>query len=167
MPEKNMFETGDRLGKRFIMISLIYFIIGTLWMGPFGILISGPSGLAGTVYDTGRLHFVFIGFIAFFLIGIAYYIAPRLGSRSLYSERLGTIHFWATNILFPIGALLFVLISFVFQTVINSPTFSPATLPPGLLTVYLLVLIIMFVGIGFQGVLAYNIFMTMRRNPVP
>ncbi|MDG6907938.1 MAG: hypothetical protein JRN20_19390 [Nitrososphaerota archaeon] len=165
MMEKSTFETGDTFGKWFIMVSLIYFIIGTLWMGPLGIMLPGPSGEAGTVYDTAHWHVVFVGFIAFFVLGSLYYIAPRLGGRTLYSRRLGLIHFWASNILFPLAVLLFAWVSIAYQTVLNSPNFSPSALPAGLMTIYLLVLIIMFVGIGFQGVLAYNIFMTVRKKP--
>ena len=165
MLEKNMFEIGDRFGRSFIMISLIYFVIGTLWM-VLAVLLPGPSGLAGSMYDTGHWHVVFVGFVAFFLIGIAYYIAPRLGSRPLYSKRLGTIHFWATNILLPVEVSLYIPITFVYQAVINSPTF-PSNLSGGLLALEFLMLIIFFVGISMQGLLAYNIFMTMRGNPVP
>ncbi|MCL5874478.1 MAG: cbb3-type cytochrome c oxidase subunit I [Candidatus Thermoplasmatota archaeon] len=162
--DKGTFEIGQLFGKRFILISLIYFIIGTTWMGPLGTIIPGPPGEAGTVYDTAHWHVVFVGFIAFFLLGVLYYVAPRLGGRDMYSKMLSTIHFWGSNILFPIAVILFAWIPFAYEAVLNSPTFNIAAIPSTLMTVYLLVLIIMFVGIGLQGVMAYNVFMTLRAS---
>ncbi len=163
---KDGFRTGDIFGRRFIMLSLIYFIIGTLWMGPINFLIPGPSsGIAGSVYDTAHWHVVFVGFIAFFVIGAVYYIAPRIGGRDLYSKRLATLHFWASNILFPLAVAFFLMISIVYESVLNSPSFSLSNMPSGLLISYFMALIIMFVGIGFQGLFAYNIFMTIRMKP--
>lgn len=164
---KDGFRTGDIFGRRFLMLSLIYFIIGTLWMGPIGTLIPGPSsGIAGSVYDTAHWHVVFVGFIAFFIIGVAYYVAPRIGGKDLYSRRLASLHFWASNILFPLAVAFSLMISIVYESVLNSPSFSFSNMPPGLLISYLMVLIIMFVGIGFQGLLAFNIFMTLRIRSV-
>lgn len=160
--DKGTYQIGQLFGKRFILISLIYFIIGTTWMGPIGTIIPGPSGVAGDVYDTAHFHVVFVGFIAFFILGSLYYIVPRLGGKDMYSRRLTTIHFWGSNILFPIAVILFAWIAFAYEAVLNSPTFSVAAMPSALISIYFLVLIIMFVGIGLQGVMAYNVFMTLR-----
>jgi cbb3-type cytochrome oxidase subunit 1 len=164
---ENDFGIGNLFGRRFIMLSLIYFIIGTLWMGPLNTLMPGPSsGLAGSVYDTAHWHVVFVGFIAFFIIGSVYYIAPRIGGRDLYSRRLASLHFWASNILFPLAVVFYVMLSIVYESVLNSPSLNTSNLPSGLLIDYIIALVIMFVGIGFQGLLAYNIFMTVRIKPV-
>jgi cytochrome c oxidase cbb3-type subunit 1 len=160
--DKGTFQIGQLFGRRFILISLIYFVIGTTWMGPIGQIISGPSGLAGSVYDTAHWHVVFVGFIAFFILGSLYYIAPRLGGRDMFSRRLSSIHFWGSNILFPFAVILFAWISLAYEAILNSPTFSLSALPSALITLYFLALIIMLVGIGLQGVMAYNVFMTLK-----
>ncbi|MCL5408177.1 MAG: cbb3-type cytochrome c oxidase subunit I [Candidatus Thermoplasmatota archaeon] len=160
--EKGSFQIGQLYGRRFIIISLIYFIIGTTWMGPIGTILPGPSGVAGNVYDTAHWHVVFVGFLAFFILGSLYYTAPRLGGKDMYSKRLASIHFWGSNVLFPMAVVLFTWIAFAFENVLNSPTFSVSSMPSSLLLTYFTVLIIMFVGIGLQGVMAYNVFMTLR-----
>ncbi|MCL5789709.1 MAG: cbb3-type cytochrome c oxidase subunit I [Candidatus Thermoplasmatota archaeon] len=162
--EKGSFQIGQLYGRRFIIISLIYFIIGTTWMGPIGTILPGPSGVAGNVYDTAHWHVVFVGFLAFFILGSLYYIAPRLGGKDMYSKRLASIHFWGSNVLFPIAVVLFAWIAFAFENVLNSPTFSVSSMPSSLLLTYFTVLIIMFVGIGLQGLMAYNVFMTLRTS---
>jgi cytochrome c oxidase cbb3-type subunit I len=149
--------------KRFILISLFYFIAGTTWMGPLSFLLSGPSGNAGSAYDTGRWHLVFIGFVAFAIIGMLYYLAPKLGGRPLYSKRLGTIHFWLTNTLLPIAVLLEVYAALAYQDFINgAASANPSSFPAGLLAVFLLAIILFFVGIGAQVVFAYNIYKTIK-----
>lgn len=158
---QNDYSVGDIFAKRFILISLVYFIIGTLWMGPFSLLIPGPSGIAGTIYDTGRMHLVFVGFLVFFVIGAAYYLGPRIGGKQLSSRRLASIHFWATNIIFPVAVGVYVTLPIVYQSIVNSPSFSPSNMPGGLFVLYILTLLLMFIGIGFQGVLSYNIYRTV------
>lgn len=159
--DNSQFNVGDSFAKRFILISIFYFIVGTLWMGPMGFLIPGPSGNAGTFYDTGRLHVVFVGFVAFLLIGGAYYLVPRIGGKQIYSKRLANIHFWMTNILFPFTVVLIVSLTVYYQNVLNSPTFSFSNMPTVILMWELVVIIIMFIGIGAQGVLAFNIYKTL------
>ena len=58
------------------------------------------------------------------------------------------------------------MISIVYGSVLNSPSFNPLNFPSGLLIDYVTGLFIMFVGIGFQGLLAYSIFMTVRKEAV-
>ena len=156
-------DASTTFARRFILISFVYFIIGTLWMGPFGILIPGPSGNAGSAYDTGKWHLVFIGFLAFAVMGMIYYLAPKIGGRQLHSRRLGSIHFWISNIFLPIGVILEVSLATAYQDFINSAaTINPSTFPAGLMVAFIVVLIVFFVGIGAQAVFVYNIYKTMK-----
>lgn len=159
---ENGFKIGDKLGRRFIMISLVYFIIGTLWMGPIGLLVPSLPGLAGTIYDTAKMHLVFIGFVAFSIIGMIYYIAPRLGGKPLYSGRLGNIHFWISNIFLPIVVITYATVIPIYQNIINSPGLSPSNFPSGLMATYLFILMDLFIGIAVQAIFAYNIYRTIR-----
>ncbi len=158
-------DASITLARRFILISLVYFVIGTLWMGPIGTLIPGPPGVAGTLSDTPKMHLVFVGFVAFATIGTVYYVAPKIGGRQLHSRKLGSVHFWISNIFLPLAVLSEFWAFYAYVDIINAPGFSPENIPPALMGIFILTLFLFFVGIGAQAVFAYNIYKTMKRRP--
>ena len=77
------------LSRIFIRTSLIYLAVSTV----IGMLITiGPG------YSFMHSHFTLIGWLSFFVFGLAYEIIPRYSGRPLFSEKLGFIHFWLGNI---------------------------------------------------------------------
>lgn len=42
-------------------------------------------------------HFNLLGFMAFFIFGVAYHILPRFHGRLLYSENMAWVHFYLAN----------------------------------------------------------------------
>ncbi len=158
----NLFAESDRFAIRFILVSLIYLIAGITWMGPLSLLIPGPAGMAANIYDSGRFHVLFVGFIGFVILAMLYYVVPRLSGKQLHSMKLGSIHFWLSNILLPIAIILEVAVSVVYQDLINAPNFSVSSLPPFFLGLFVFVLIVFFIAIAAQVIFAYNIYRTIR-----
>lgn len=79
----------NELSRIFIKTSLIYLVISTV----IGMLITiGPG------YSFMHSHFTLIGWLSFFVFGLAYEIIPRYSGKPLFSEKLGFIHFWLGNI---------------------------------------------------------------------
>ena len=79
----------NKLSSIFIKTSLIYLAISTV----LGLVITiGPG------YSFMHSHFALIGWLSFFVFGLAYEIIPRYSGKPLFSEKLGFIHFWLGNI---------------------------------------------------------------------
>ncbi len=84
---------------------------------------------------------------SFALIGILYYLVPKMrGKEEVYSKRLASIHFWATNIFLPLGIVVVTYLSFVVDSLVNwgiseaTVMGDPATSP--LLTTFLVLFIV-------------------------
>jgi cbb3-type cytochrome oxidase subunit 1 len=153
------------IGVRFIQISLVYFIIGAIWMGlgPTPLLPSPSQALASEVYDTARVHVMVLGWASFALIGVLYYLVPKLrGKEEIHSKRLASVHFWITNIALPLGIVVTTYVSFVIDSLLSSGV-AEATVfatPPAstFLTTFLLLFII---GVIAQLTFLYNIYKTL------
>jgi len=79
----------NKLSNLFIKASLIYLALSTI----LGVLITiGPG------YSFMHSHLTLIGWVTFFIFGAAYEIVPRYSGTSIFSEKLGHIHFWLGNI---------------------------------------------------------------------
>ncbi len=133
-------------------------------MTAFGEIPQLREEMAHRLYDLAMIHTMLLGWASLAIIGGIYYFVPKAAEKNLYSERLGRIHFWLTNITLPIGVLLFVYGSFLVESLIESGVsgevaFSqPSTLP----------LFIGFFGAFIVGIIAqflfvYNIYRTMRQ----
>jgi cbb3-type cytochrome oxidase subunit 1 len=157
--------TSQEIGVRFIQISLIYFIVGAIWMGlgPTPILPSPSQAFASEVYDTSRVHVMVLGWASFALIGLLYYLVPKMRKKEdVHSKKLALIHFWTTNITLPLAIVVTIYISFVIDSLMNSgvseadvvgrPQVSP------LLTIFLLLFVI---GLIAQVTFVYNIYKTL------
>jgi cytochrome c oxidase cbb3-type subunit 1 len=156
---------SSNVGVRFIQISLVYFIIGAVWMGlgPTPVLPSPSQALASQVYDTARVHVMVLGWASFALIGVLYYLVPKMkGKEEVHSKTLASIHFWITNIALPLGIVVSTYVSFVVDSLLNSGVSEAAVFqtPPAstLLMTFLLVFII---GLIAQLSFVYNIYKTL------
>ncbi len=79
----------NKLSNLFIKTSLAYLAIGAV----LGVLITiGPG------YSFMHSHFAMIGWLTFFIFGIAYELIPRYSGKPVFGERLGLIQFWLGNI---------------------------------------------------------------------
>jgi cbb3-type cytochrome oxidase subunit 1 len=157
--------SSQEIGVRFIKISLIYFIVGAIWMGlgPTPILPSPTQALASAIYDTSRVHVMVLGWASFALIGVLYYLVPKIrGKEEIHSKRLASIHFWITNIALPLAIVVTAYVSFVVDSLLNSGVSEAAVFgaPPAstFLTIFLLLFI---VGVIAQLTFAYNIYKTL------
>lgn len=79
----------NKLSILFIKTSLVYLALSTI----LGVLITiGPG------YSFMHSHLVLIGWVTFFIFGAAYEIIPHYSGRAIFSENLGYIQFWLSNI---------------------------------------------------------------------
>jgi len=152
---------SSKIAGNFMLISLVYLFIGIFWMGPGSFLLPSPSGDAGAAFDTARWHIVFIGFVGFNIMGLMYHVAPQVGGRPLHSARLARIHFWSSNVLFPVAVVIEVIGVSAYQDALNN-SFDPSTFPAGLLALFILIIVLFFAGIASQIPFAYNIYKTIK-----
>jgi cytochrome c oxidase cbb3-type subunit 1 len=155
---------SSQVAVRFIQISLIYFIIGAVWMGlgPTPIMPSPSSPLGSTIYDTSRVHVMVLGWASFALIGMLYYLVPKMrGKEQIYSKKLATIHFWVTNITLPLAVVIAAYFGYVADWMENSGVSEanvPMT-PPGS-TLLMAFVIVFLIGLVAQLLFVYNVYKT-------
>ena len=150
---------------RFILISFVYFVIGALWMGlgPTPVLPSPTSALASQIYDTARVHVMVLGWASFALMGILYYLIPKMrGKEEVYSKKLASIHFLLTNVTIPIGIVVVTYVSFVVDSLVNSGI-SEATVmgTPTVMPILTAFLVLVAIGLAAQLGFIYNIYKTL------
>lgn len=76
----------------FIYVGVIYLLIG-ITLGVIFFIVPETR-----VLDTVHVHLNLVGFVTFFIFGVAYHILPRFRGKPLYSEPLAWWHFWLANI---------------------------------------------------------------------
>jgi cytochrome c oxidase cbb3-type subunit 1 len=157
--------SSQQIGARFIKISLIYFIIGAIWMGlgPTPIMPSPSSPFGSTIYDTSRVHVMVLGWASFALIGVLYYLVPKMrGKEEIHSKRLASIHFWITNITFPLAVVVTASAGFVVDS-LEASGVSDATVfgTPQVMTILAVFLVLFIVGLLAQLTFVYNIYKTL------
>jgi cytochrome c oxidase cbb3-type subunit 1 len=150
---------------RFILISFVYLVVGALWMGlgPTPVLPSPTSALASEIYDTARVHVMVLGWASLALMGILYYLVPKMrGKEEVYSKKIASIHFWLTNVTIPIGIVVVTYVSFVIDSLVNSGI-SEATVMGTPTVTPLLTAFLVLVGIGLAAQLSfiYNVYKTL------
>lgn len=76
----------------FILAGLVYLVVGVT----LGILFLVLPDLRPL--RTVHAHLNLVGFMTFFVFGVAYHILPRFRGRPLYSESLAWLQFWLANV---------------------------------------------------------------------
>ncbi|MCL4543701.1 MAG: cbb3-type cytochrome c oxidase subunit I [Chloroflexi bacterium] len=154
-------SVAQRIARNFIRVVLIYMLIGITWMG-YGFFLPSPSGKgAGDVFDTDRFHLLFVGWVAFVMLGVLYDAVPRMAGNPLYSLRLGHIHFWISNLVLPVVTVMMLWLTFAYQSMLNSPSLSAtSSKPAGFMAIETVILLLSAVGIVAQGLFTYNVYRT-------
>jgi cytochrome c oxidase cbb3-type subunit 1 len=156
---------SSNIAVRFIQVSLVYFIIGAVWMGlgPTPFLPSPSQALASEVYDTARVHVMVLGWASFALIGVLYYLVPKIrGKEEIHSKKLASIHFWITNIALPLGIVVTTYVSFVIDSLLNSGVGEAAVFQtPPASTLLMTFLLLFVIGLIAQLIFVYNIYKTL------
>ena len=76
----------------FISAGITYLVIGVT-LGVLFFIIPATRAL-----NIVHAHLNLVGFVTFFIFGVAYHILPRFRGRPLYSEKLAWWQFWLANI---------------------------------------------------------------------
>ncbi len=79
----------DKLPNIFIKAGLVYLAASTI----LGMLITFGPG-----FSFMHSHLALIGWVSFFVFGLAYQIIPQYSRKPLFSEKLGILQFWLSNI---------------------------------------------------------------------
>lgn len=82
----------DRFVKNFIAMSIVYFVIATV----FGILMLWVPSLINLRFV--HSHLMMLGWVSMMIYGVGYHILPRFAGKLLKSRMLGEVHFWLSNI---------------------------------------------------------------------
>ena len=76
----------------FIFAGITYLVIGVT-LGVLFFIIP-----ATRVLNIVHAHLNLVGFVTFFIFGVAYHILPRFRGKPLYSDKLAWWQFWLANI---------------------------------------------------------------------
>lgn len=152
-----------RLFSKFIMASIVYFVIGTLWMATHTHLPEPTQTLAAEIYNSSWIHLLVVGWLTLMAIGAVYYLVPTALNEKLFSERLGNIHFWVTNIAMVIGLVLWNVLAYTIDPFLAANQPVPQAMAHAM-PLPLLVDLTNYVGWAAQLLFAYNIARTFARK---
>ena len=157
--------------RRFILVSLVYFVIGAFVMGD-SYLLPAPytdntfaTSFVSDIYTTSYVHIMVLGWASFAIIGLIYYAVPKLADKPLHSRRLGSLHFWITNIFVPVGIVYIASLSFYAGSLLQGGMAADQLFntPVVIASIVIIEGILVPIGIIAQGLFAYNIYKTMKR----
>ncbi len=98
----------DRYMKFFVLMSVIYFVVGSF----LGLLMAMNVYTAATKF--AHVHLNLLGFMSMMIFGVGYFILPRFNARSLRWPRLVPVHFWLANVSLVSMVIFYTLSSVVF-----------------------------------------------------
>lgn len=132
-------------------------------LGPTPLLPSPSQMLASQVYDTARVHVMVLGWASFALIGLLYYLVPKMrGKEDIYSKKLASIHFWTTNIVLPLGIVVTTYVSFVVDSLLDSGVAEATVFETSPTSTFLATFLLLFIiGLIAQLTFVYNIYKTL------
>jgi cbb3-type cytochrome oxidase subunit 1 len=89
--------------------------------------------------------------------------STRRTGKNLYSKRLGSIHFWLTNITIPVAIVLMTYATFIAGPIADSGRSQGELFStPPITFILLAYLILIIIGFAAQLVFAYKIYKTAR-----
>lgn len=146
----------------FLKVSIVYFLIVAIWgavlhipdVGSF-VREAGPAGMISSAHS--HLGCAWLTMVA---IGAIYYLAPVISAKSLYSERLGKIHFWTLNISVVLWITLMTVAGWLGGSLFMAEELR--AIGPTLAPYSMSILIIGWIAAGVNFLLAYNIYRTLR-----
>ena len=82
----------DRFEKWFVLVSLMYLLIGS-FLGV--IMVTYSTEWKGLEYYLipSHTHINLLGWMSMMIFGVAYHVLPRFSGRLLYSRKLAWVHF--------------------------------------------------------------------------
>lgn len=114
-----------------------------------------------TNWTVAHAHLALLGFVAFSMMGVIYYIVPRICGCPLYSERLAWVHWWLTFIGF-VAFFLVLTAAGLVQAAEYSRGIPTTQVLPGLRALFMGRAASGAVIITAQYVFAYNMIRTLR-----
>jgi len=78
---------------KFFVIGMFFYALQTI-QGPAQALRAWSRIVHYTDYIIGHVHMGTMGWVTLTTCGSIYYVASKLGSKGIYSEKLANIHFW-------------------------------------------------------------------------
>jgi len=145
------------------MASIIYFVIGSFWMAVHLHLPVPTQTLSSEIYNSSWIHLLVVGWLTLMAIGAVYYLVPTALNRQLFSERLGNLHFWVTNMAMLISLVLWNVLAFTIDPLLAASQPVPQAMAHSM-PLPLLVDLTNYVGWAVQLVFAYNIARTFTRK---
>ena len=119
----------DRFVKGFIVMSIVYLGISTI----LGLLMLANPGLLALKFLHSHLNM--LGWVSMMIYGVGYHILPRFMGRPLYSNKVGEVQFYLSNI-----ALVAMLLFYSLNVYYPSGTYLTLTIASGVveaITVFL------------------------------
>lgn len=119
-----------------------------------------------TNWTVAHAHLALLGFVAFTLWGVAYYVIPRVSGTELHSERLAWVHWWLTFVGF-VSFFLILTAAGLVQAGGFSQGMPIIAVLPGIRTMFIGRAAAGTVIIVAQYIFAYNMFMTLAGSKRP
>jgi cbb3-type cytochrome oxidase subunit 1 len=119
----------DKFVKGFIVMSIVYLGASSI----LGILMLGNQNLLELKFVHSHLNM--LGWVSMMIYGVGYHILPRFMGRPLYSNRIGEIQFYLSNV-----SLVLLMVFYVLNTYSPSSTFSYLTMACGAVQLFTIIL---------------------------
>jgi len=110
----------DRFVKGFIVMSIVYLGVSTI----LGLLMLGNQSLMALKFVHSHLNM--LGWVSMMIYGVGYHILPRFMGRALYSNKIGEVQFYLSNI-----ALIAMLVFYTLNVYSPSSTYLMLTVTSG------------------------------------
>lgn len=151
-----------RLLSRFVAASIVYGLVGLFWMATHRYLPEPTQALPAEIWGSLWGHVLLIGWLSFVAMGVIYYLIPTALNKKLYSERLGQVHFWLSNVTVILTVILEGYLVFAID-----PLFAAGLPVPDIfarvMPLPIVVDVVGWVGWAVQLLFAYNIARTFTR----
>jgi cytochrome c oxidase cbb3-type subunit 1 len=157
---------------RFIVVSVTNLLIGTL----LGVMQTFPgfgqwiraAGAAGHMIDPlAHAHINLVGGVTMGMMGLFYYVMPRLLSRPIYSATLSEVSFWLSTIGVGIFFSSLVILGVIEGNMIHAGmTYAQALEAVGPIHHILIITGAMLMGFGYWTFII-NVYLTVFKKPKP
>jgi cbb3-type cytochrome c oxidase subunit I len=144
---------------RFALTGTAFYIV-TSFQGSTQALRSFNQYIHFTNYSVAHAHLALLGFVAFTMFGMSYYMIPRIAGSALYSERLGWLHWWLTFLGF-LGFFSVLTAAGLSQASGFSQGIPIIQIIPGIMPMWIGRAATGGIVIAAQFVFAFNMFMTL------
>jgi len=134
----------DKFVKGFIVMSIVYLGISSI----LGIVMLGNQNILALKFVHSHLNM--LGWVSMMIYGVGYHILPRFMGRALYSNKIGEVQFYLSNI-----ALVVMLLFYTLNVYVPSNGYRMITVAAGAVEAFTVFLFF------------YNMLMTLLTTPEP